>query len=223
VTTFVLVPGGWHGGWDYQPVTERLRRLGHTVHAISLPGLESEQPAQQPAVVVGGINLDTHIEHVATVVRSIPDDVVLCGHSYGGMAVTGVADRMPERIGRLVYIDAFVPSHGQSWWDLANEHYRSVVIDGARADGLMVAVPPGLDQRARPHPLASFLQEVQLTGAHRGVPRRTLIFASGWDATPFRDQYARLRDDPAWEIHELTTGHNVMREAPDALTAILAG
>jgi pimeloyl-ACP methyl ester carboxylesterase len=217
VTTFVLVPGGWHGGWDFEPVTDRLRGQGHTVHDLTLPGLEPGQPAA-PA---GSINLDTHIDHVAKVVESVPGDVVLCAHSYGGMAVTGAADHMPERIARLVYIDAFVPSHGQSWWDLANEHYRSIVIHGARADGLTVAAPPGLDPRTRPHPLASFLQEVQLTGALHAIPRRTLIFASGWDATPFREQYARLRDDPSWETHELPTGHNVMRDAPDALTVIL--
>ena len=220
---FVLVPGGWHGGWDFQPVTDRLRRLGHTVHAIDLPGVDSEQPVPRPARASGPVNLDTHIEHVATVVGSIPDDVVLCAHSYGGMVVTGVADRIPERIGRLVYIDAFVPTHGQSWWDLVNVHYRSVAIEGARADGLYVAVPPGMDPRARPHPLASFLQEVRLTGAHRSIPRRTLIFASGWDTTPFREQYHRLRDDPAWETHEMSTGHNVMRDAPDELTALLTG
>jgi pimeloyl-ACP methyl ester carboxylesterase len=200
-----------------------LRRLGHTVHAITLPGLEPEQPAQRPAAPRGPINLDTHIEYAAAVVQSVHGDVILCGHSYGGMVVTGVADRIPERIARLVYIDAFVPSHGQSWWDLANAHYRSLVIDGSRADGLHVAVPAGMDQRSRPHPLASFLQEVRLTGAHRRIPRRTLIFASGWDATPFREQYHRLRDDPVWETHELATRHNVMKEAPDALTAILTG
>lgn len=217
MTTFVLVPGGWHGGWDYQPVTDRLRRLGHSVHPLTLPGLEPEQPAPAP----GPINLDTHIEYAATAVESVPGDVILCAHSYAGMVITGVADRIPERIRRLVYIDAFVPSHGQSWWDLANGHYRSLAIEGARADGLHVAAPPGLDQRTRPQPLASFLQEVRLTGAHRGIPRRTLIFASGWDTTPFREQYDRLRHDPAWETHELPTGHNVMKEAPDALTAIL--
>ncbi|GAA5114979.1 alpha/beta fold hydrolase [Pseudonocardia adelaidensis] len=220
MTTFVLVPGGWHGGWDYQPLTDRLRRLGHSVHAITLPGLEPGQAAQRPS---GPINLDTHIDYAAEVVQSVPGDVVLCGHSYGGMPITGVADRMPERIRHLVYIDAFVPHDGESWWDLANEYYRSVVIEGARGDGLHVAAPPGLDPRAVPHPMASFLQEVRLTGAHARIPRRTLIFASGWDATPFREQYDRLRDDPAWETHELATRHNVMRDAPDALTAILTG
>ena len=79
----------------------------------------------------------------------------------------------------------------------------------------------GSDIRERPQPLGTFLQGVSLTGAHWRIPRRTLVFASRWPATPFRPQYEKLRHDPQWETHELTTGHDVMREAPDDVVALL--
>lgn len=145
---------------------------------------------------------------------------MLCGHSYAGFVITAAADRVPDRVQRLVYLDAFVPEDGQSWWDLADDRYRSLVLAGARRDGLAAAPPGGLDARARPQPLGTFLQAVSLTGAHRLVPRRTLVFASGW-RTLFRPQYDRLRQDSRWEVHELATGHDVMRQAPDGLVAIL--
>jgi pimeloyl-ACP methyl ester carboxylesterase len=147
--------------------------------------------------------------------------VVLCGHSYAGMVITAAADRAADQVQRLVYLDAFVPDDGQSWWDLANDHYRSLVLAGARQDGLTAAPPPGSDIRERPQPLGTFLQAVSLTGAHWRIPRRTLAFASCWPATPFRPQYEKLRHDPQWETRELATGHDVMRQAPDDVVAML--
>jgi hypothetical protein len=137
------------------------------------------------------------------------------------MVITAAADRAADQVERLVYLDAFVPDDGQSWWDLANDHYRALVLAGARQDGLAVAPPSGSDSRERPQPLGTFLQAVSLTGAQRRIPRRTLVFAAGWPATPFRPQYEKLRHDPQWEIHELATGHDVMREAPDDIVALL--
>ena len=215
MATFVLIPGGWRGGWACEPVSARLRRLGHTVHALTLPGLGDD------SADAGSINLDAHIAHVVQAVTAAgPGPVVLCGHSYAGMIITAAADRAAGQVQRLVYLDAFVPDDGQSWWDLANDHYRSLVLAGARQDGLTVAPPAGSDSRERPQPLGTFLQAVSLTGAHRRIPRRTLVFASRW-ATPFRPQYEKLRHDPQWEIHELATGHDVMREAPDQVVGLL--
>jgi pimeloyl-ACP methyl ester carboxylesterase len=220
MATFVLVPGGWRGGWACEPVSARLRRLGHTVHALTLPGLGDDGGN------AGRINLDAHVAHVVQAVTASAradngGPVVLCGHSYAGMVITAAADRAADQVQRLVYLDAFVPDDGQSWWDLANDHYRSLVLAGARQDGLTVAPPPDSDIRERPQPLGTFLQGVSLTGAHRRIPRRTLVFAARWPATPFRQQYEKLRHDPQWETRELTTGHDVMREAPDDVVALL--
>src|ERR1700722_6237660 len=165
MATFVLVPGGWRGGGGGEPVSAGLRRLGHTVHALTLPGLGDDG---DPGADSGRINLDAHVAHVVQAVTAVgPADnrgpVVLCGHSYAGMVITAAADRAADQVQRVVYLDAFVPDDGQSWWDLANDHYRSLVLAGARQDGLTVAPPAGSDIRERPQPLGTFLQAVSLT------------------------------------------------------------
>jgi pimeloyl-ACP methyl ester carboxylesterase len=102
--------------------------------------------------------LDEHIEQVVDLLRSDDlTDVQLCGHSYGGLVIAGVADRVPERIARLVHIDAYVPDDGDSCWSLTSDAFRALFVAGAAADGRTVAFPPGPDSRAGPHPVAAFL------------------------------------------------------------------
>jgi pimeloyl-ACP methyl ester carboxylesterase len=213
--TFVLIPGGWRGGWTYAPLAERLKQAGHEAYALTLSGLE-ETPA--PA---SGINLETHIADVVELL-SIEDlsQVILCAHSYGGMVATGVADRVPERLAALIYLDAFAPEHGQSWWDLAGDGFRALAIAHSRHDGLTVLPPDGVESRRRPHPLGTFLQSLRLA---RPAPDllRVFVYASGWSATPFTAQYERLRDDPAWRVHVLACGHDLVRQALDETVQIL--
>jgi pimeloyl-ACP methyl ester carboxylesterase len=218
VATFVLVPGGWRGGWWFAPLVRRLRAHGHDVVAVTLTGL-----GERAHLAGGPVNLDVHIEDVLRVLECEQlTDVVLCAHSYGGMVITGVADRVPERIAALVYCDAYVPADGQSCFDLAGGRYRSVFLAGARADGHSVAAPAGRDPRTSPHPLASFLQAIRLTGAWQQVSRREFVYLSNW-ATPFTAQYERLADDPGWVTHTLPIGHDIVAEGLDELTGILLG
>lgn len=167
-------------------------------------------------------DLETHIDDVVGVLKFEElRNVVLIGHSYGGMVATGVADRSHDRIAALVYLDAFVPQDGQSWWDLTGETYRMLALARARHDGLTVLPPDHLDRRCAPHPLATFVQQLRLAGRERRIARRVFVFASGWAATPFRDQHERLKADPAWEVHEIDRGHDLMNTAPDEVMAIL--
>ena len=193
MASFVLIPGGWRGGWTFADFVARLKRAGHEAYAVTLSGLDV---APEPSG--GNINLDTHIADVVELL-TVEDlsEVILCSHSYGGMVAAGVADRAPERIAALAYLDAFVPADGQSWWDLANEHFRQLIIEHARRDGVTVEPPAGRDVRRKPHPIGSFLQALQLTRAPKPMPR-IFVYATGWSATPFTAQYDRLRDDPAW-------------------------
>jgi pimeloyl-ACP methyl ester carboxylesterase len=215
--TFVLVPGAWHGAWTWDGIVARLRAAGHLASAVTLDGLEAEPTADSASA-----NLDTHIDRVVAALDDCgAGPITLCGHSYAGLVIAGAADRSPRPVDRLVFCDAFVPADRDSWWTLANEHYRDRVILGASADGRTAAPRPGADPRTRPHPMPSFLQQLRLGDGLDRVPRRTLVHASGWAATPFRDQFARLRADPDWEVHELPVGHEVMNEAPDELVAIL--
>ncbi|GAA5179380.1 alpha/beta fold hydrolase [Rugosimonospora acidiphila] len=217
MATFVLVPGGWHGGWSYRPIAQALRQRGHDAYPVTLTGLGDR--AHLRAAVA---NLDTHIQDVVSVLETERiTDAVLVGHSYAGMVITGVADRCPDRIGRLVYSDAYVPADGDSMWDLTTPAFRQLFLENATADGFRVAPPPGLDPRTAAHPLPSFLQKLRLSGAPSRVRRRDYLYLSGWQGSPFAGVYERLSRDPAWHTHRLPTGHNVVAEAPDKLLEIL--
>src|SRR5439155_7333443 len=112
--TFVLVLGAWGGGWEWRWVRAGLRSAGHEVFTPTLTGL-----GERAHLISPGVGLSTHIEDVTAVIESEElTDVVLCGQSSGGMVVTGVADRDPERIAHVAYLDALVPSDGQSMVDL---------------------------------------------------------------------------------------------------------
>ncbi len=217
MATFVLIPGGWHGGWTFADFVAQLQRAGHEAYAPTLTGLDAS-PATSPGIV----NLDTHIDDVLSLL-AVEDltGVILCAHRYGGMVATGVADRASERIAALVYLDAFVPEDGQSWWDLAGDGYRKIAIERARRDGFGVAPPENLDPRCAPHPLASFVQALRLQGRANEIARRVFVYASGWSATPFTAQYERLCENPAWTVRTLACGHDVINAAPDAVMEIL--
>ncbi|GET25546.1 alpha/beta fold hydrolase [Prolixibacter sp. NT017] len=215
--TYVFIPGGWHGGWAFDPITERLRELKKKCYSLTLPGLELE-PIEQNRI----INLTTHIQFVADfLLKENISNVILCGHSYAGMVITGVADRIPERIYALVYIDAYVPKNGDSCWSLTSEVYRQSFITGAANDGFTVADRPGVDNRRRPHPLATFMQGLHLNGNYERIINRTFIYLSGWEGTPFTKQYESLKDSPDWHVETINCSHNVMKERPDRLTDIL--
>ena len=219
MTTFVLVPGAWKGAWAFEAVVPLLERAGHTVHALTLTGL---RPDDDNATVATA-NLDTHADDVlAHLDRAHITSATLVGHSYAGMVIAAAADRAGGRISRLVHLDAFVPRDGDSWWSLTNEYFRDLFAAGAAATGYAVRPPDGGDPRRRPHPLASVMQTIRLTGGFARVPRREFVYCSGWeDQTPFADLRTRLEADPDWHVHELPTAHNAMREDPEAVAALL--
>lgn len=218
--TFILVPGAWHGGWAYERVVPLLERAGHTVHALTLTGLRPDDDD----VTVATANLDTHANDVLALLdRAGITDATLVGHSYGGMVIAAAADRADGRISRLVHLDAYVPHDGESCWSLTTDAYRQAFAAGAASSGYCVRPPdrPGRDPRRRPHPLASLLQTIRLTGAPTQTIRREFVYCSGWEGTPFRELRLRLGADPEWQVHDLPTAHDVMREAPGSVCEIL--
>lgn len=213
----VIVPGGWHGGCELSPFARKLRGFGHEVYTPTLTGL-GDRSHLAPARP----NLDTHIRDVTNVLEFEDlSKVILCAHSYGGMVISGVADRLTERISALVYIDALVPEDGDSWWSLMNGYFRTIAIEGADDDGYGVRPPAGMDPRCRPHPLASFLQTIHLTERWKEVREKLFVYATGWADSPFPPTVARLRKLPDWRIQELPTRHNVIAAAPEQFMAIL--
>jgi pimeloyl-ACP methyl ester carboxylesterase len=213
MATFVLITGGWQGGWAFEKVATLLIAHGHDAQPLTLAGL-GDVPAPSA-------NLALHISEAVSAVRAHHDEVILVGHSYGGMVVSGAADAEPAKIRALVYCDAYVPESGDSVWSLTSSHFRDMFIAGAAADGLTCAPPPNLDPRCRPHPMGAFLQAIDLSGRWRTVSRKTFVGAHGWEASPFLDLYRRLHADPEWTTIAFGCGHNIPRLKPEALVEIL--
>lgn len=216
MATFVLVPGGWHGGWYFQSLTEALRARGHRAYAPTLTGL-----GERRHLLRSNVNLDTHVDDVVQLLQmETLSEVILLGHSYAGMVISGVVDRAADRVATAIYCDAYVPIDGQSCFDLANDVFRKLFLDGAAEDGFSVPPRPGLDPRATPHPLATFLQRLHLRGPSAKI-QRAYIYLSGWRETPFTAVYERVRTMPEWRTFDLPVGHDVMAHAFDELLEIL--
>lgn len=217
MSTYVLVPGACHGAWWYDGLDDDLRVRGHRVFAVTPAGVGERAHLRH-----SGINLDTHIDEVVALLdihRSEP--AVLVGHSYGGMVITGVADRIPEKVDALVYLDAFVPADGDSVWTLTTDGFRHW-ISGVDETGHGVPPLPFSDERATAHPMAAMMQPIRLSGGGSGIRRRDYVIANGWDGpSPFAPIYEPLRHDPNWVTHELDGNHNLMRDNPDDLLRIL--
>lgn len=217
MTTFVLVPGGWHGGWWLEPLARELRGRGHHAYPVTLTGL-----GDRHHLLTGSVNLDTHIHDVEGLLDyERLDDVVLVAHSYGGMVTTAVADRHPDRVKALVNIDAQVPRDGDSLWTMTTEAFRQTFIAAAN-DGVSVAPPRGLDPRVTPHPLASFIQPAHITGAYEQIDPKHFVFLAGWGSdSPLEPIYLRLYDTPGWYVQQLPAGHDFMTEAPQEILQLL--
>lgn len=215
----VLVPGANHGGWWYLPVVERLKALGHRGVAVTLDGLDPNDP--EPA---RPITLETHVSELVDLVRSLPEPVVAVGHSYAGSVLSGAADAAPDRFRSLVYVDAFVPEDGESAWSMTQDWEHEWYIDGSGRTGLYVDPLPFFDERAVAHPIATLLQRSRLTGAWRTVADKHYVLATSPDwlpQSPFVETAEKLRADPAWTVHDLDETHNVLASGPDALVGVL--
>lgn len=218
MATFVLIPGSCHGAWCFDDLAADLRASGHRVAALTLTGV-----AERSHLLRGGVNLDTHIDDVVAAVSVLEDSgrLVLVGHSYGGMVITGVADRIPEQVDSLVFLDAFVPADGDNCWTLTTDEQREWFVD-VDESGFGVPPLPFFDERATAHPLACLMQRIRLSGSLSRFRRRDYVYAKKWPGvSPLRATYERLRDDPEWTVHALDGGHNMMRDNPDDLVRIL--
>ncbi len=222
VSSFVLVPGACHGGWWYEPLVEQLERRGNRARALTLAGLGPDGVAG-----AGLVSLDSHVEEVTAAVTKVAyqggEAVVLVGHSYAGSVISGVADRVPQQVRALVYLDAFVPEDGDSCWSMTTDEQRHWYIQGAGRSGLAVDPLAFFEERARPHPLATLVQRSRLTGAWRSVPVKTYVAATGWPqgSSPFTSTAERIAADPGWTYHEWDTRHNVMHDGPRRVLELL--
>jgi pimeloyl-ACP methyl ester carboxylesterase len=241
VATFVLVHGGWHGGWCWRDVAPRLRCAGHEVHTPTLTGLGER--AHLLELLGTQLDLDTHVADVVGLLEYEDlRDAILVGHSYSGMVIAGAGDRVPDRVSQLIYLDAFVPAGGQSLFDLLAPERRARFEAGAREQGDGWRVPPlspaalgVIDEaqarwvaaRLTPQPLRTFEQPIALADPPEAtsLPRTYVHCTDSPVASSFAPFAARLRDAPGWRYHELATAHDAMvtqpREVADILLASL--
>jgi pimeloyl-ACP methyl ester carboxylesterase len=215
--TYVLVHGAWGGGYAYDGTAKALRAAGHKVYVVALTGLGARKNEASPA-----ITLSTHVNDVLAVIdHNKLNNVILVGHSYGGMIITAVASKRAAAIRSIVYIDAFLPQDGEALWDIATDWERKHYIDAQRDQPGLVAPFPGAPAFLTRHPLLTLLEPVHLTGAEKGIKRRIYVYATHGAPKTFGKFFERCKADTAWRTHALDSGHGVMQDAPDALNAIL--
>jgi pimeloyl-ACP methyl ester carboxylesterase len=238
MANFVLVHGAWHGGWCWRDTAAALRVAGHAVFTPTHTGVgeRSHQSGEN-------ITLETHIRDVCGCIEwEELKDVILVGHSYGGMVITGVADRMADRIKSLVYLDAFIPEHGDSLIGLIGKAlppevaaqfigaFRGTALD--KHSGLMQPIPaemfgiseanrPWVDRRCVPQALATFDMPILLGGEHAEVKQRLYILADSWDPSPFRHFAKQVEGQSGWRVAKLPCGHDVMVDMPKELASEL--
>lgn len=231
MATFVIVHGAWGGAWSWnKSVVPMLREAGETVYAVTLTGLGERTHLASPDVT-----LDTHILDVANVLfYEDLTDVILVGHSYAGNVITGVADRAPERLQQLVYLDAATPSDGQSSVD-AFAGRRQQLEEQARqsGDGWKIepgAVPPDQSDeitewarpRRSPMPIKTMTTALKLSRGETTLPRAFVYCTIGKEPdSPQAARAEQLRNDPRWRFFELNTGHNLHYSAPEETVTIL--
>lgn len=219
--TFVLVHGAWHGGWCWRRVQDRLTAKGHYVVAPTLSGV-GERSHLKPE----DIDLMTQVNDVAGEMKwKDLDDVVLVGHSYGGMVITGVAEQMHERIAAIVYLDAFMPGDGQALADFTG---RTAPWPEPVTPPLPVAAfhvnekdAAWVGSKLTPHPTACFTQKLKVTGAYQSIGKKLYVRAPLFAQKGFDQALERCRADRSWQTATVTCGHDVMIDQPAELAAML--
>jgi pimeloyl-ACP methyl ester carboxylesterase len=230
VSTYVLVHGAWRGSWIWKRVRRLLQARGHEVFTPTLTGVADRSHLSSPNVC-----LDTHTADVANLIRwEELSDVILCGHSYGGCVVSGVADRVPDQIGALVYLDAFVLENGQCLNDTIPPEVRSERLALAKEAGEGWKLPPisaeefnvnprdrdWVNRQSTMQSLACFEQPLPLTGALNQIRNVTYILASGWSPSPFPQFYEKAKAK-GWKTITIECGHDVMLDRPEELAGQL--
>ena len=235
MATFVLVHGGAHGGWCFGRVARRLRQAGHDVYAPSLTGL-----ADRKHLLSREVDLKTHVTDIANLLSYEElTNVILVGHSYGGMVITGVADRAHNRVGHLVYLDAAHPKNGESMTDntlpqlveqlrseIRIENGVELVLfpDSPLLSVMGVTDPEDLAwmvSKITPHPWKSLTQKLVLRHGEefKRVPwtsiNCTAIFAL------LSEEERNRRTVGATRVLEIDTGHDLMITEPDKVAGLL--
>lgn len=231
MATFVLMHGAWHGGWCWSRVADPLRARGHAVTTPTQTGL-----GERRHLISRELTLSTFVEDlVQHMVHDDLTDAILVGHSFGGNAISGAAERVPERIRGLVYLDSMIVQGGEAPFDhLPPERVAERVrLADETSGGLSIPPPPAaafgvtdpadaawLEARLTPHPLSTYRSALPITGAPgNGLPARYVVCTD-----PIYHALEQVRDwvrRSGWTVDELATGHDAMVTAPEAVVELL--
>jgi pimeloyl-ACP methyl ester carboxylesterase len=230
-TTYILVHGGWHGSWCWKRVRAALQSAGHHVFTPTLTGLGERSHLNSAAV-----DLSTHIADIVNLIKwEELSDVVLCGHSYTGAVITGVADQIPDRIKAFVFLDAFVLENGESFLDIVPLEVAQAVRDQAKATGEGWKVNPipahmlgvrdprdaaWIDAQCTPQSIATFEERIKLTGDSKHMQDIAYVFPT--ECHPNLLVSHERAKASGWKIHTIdNSGHELMIDQPQELAEFL--
>lgn len=225
MATFVLLHGGWSGGWQWHEVASRLRKAGHEVYTPTFTGLGERVHLAHP-----DIDLNTYIEDIRMVLRYEDlRDVILLGYSISGPVGSGVAEESPHRIGHLVYLDAYVLEDGQSVADQVGPEIMDGIVQAANmfGDGWRIPHDPPDADRRTDQALKPVLTPLTIRNPAAAALPRTYIYCTegaqdiGPLHRPISEAAERAKNDSNWRYRELETGHMPMWTAPEALAGLL--
>jgi pimeloyl-ACP methyl ester carboxylesterase len=228
MATFVVAHGAWSAGWAWRKMRPLMLGAGHELWTPTYTGLGERVHLSGPEV-----SLDTHIQDIVAVLETEDlNDVILIGHSYGGMVATGVADRARARIKHIVYLDAFTPKDGQSVFDLQQPEALERMRNGAKESGDGWRIPSGpmppdtapadvewAAPRRKPQPIKAFDTKLKLS-AEPTAPRTYIYCKRARPDDNFRQFLERAKRE-GWQTFEIDASHNPHITAPDMLFGIL--
>ena len=224
----VLVHGAWHGSWCWRRVLPLLWLAGHRVIPVTLSGLGERAHQLSPE-----ITLDTHVEDVVTAMRAEEcSRAVLVGHSYGGLVITGAADRLAEEVGRLVYVDAIVPLPGEAWSTRNPPEVQAARREAIARHGHLTPPSPAVfgltgadadwvERRQTPQPAGVYDVPLSFDAGRWAALPRTFVDCVQPALATIEPSRSLVRSQPGWEVVELDTGHDPMVSAPADLAAVL--
>jgi pimeloyl-ACP methyl ester carboxylesterase len=239
MSAYVLIHGAWHGGWCWRRVLPGLRAAGHEAHAVTLTGVGERAHLLRPE-----LRLRDHLDDVLGLVEAEElgagrEDLVLVGHSYGGLVMTGVADALLARgvrLRHLVYVDAVTPHPGESWSSqhapetvaarvaaIAQDPRGAMPAPDAAVFGLEGAERDWVNRRQTPQPGGVYRDVLDFDAARVATVARTFVDCTAPALATIAVMRERVRREPGWRVVELATGHDPMVSAPEALVGVLLG
>ena len=233
--TYVLVHGAWHGGWCWRPVAGALRAEGHRVFTPTQTGL-----GERRHLLSSEITMDTFINDLTNLIEMEDlQNVILVGHSFGGIPISGVADRMPDRIGHLVYLDSLLLESGQSTFGVLPPEVVAARRKLVAEQGLGIAMPPPpvtafgipedhpqaawVREHLTPHPVGTYESTLNLAGPVGNNRPRTYIQCTNPVYGPAESSRQLVRRQQGWRWLEIPTAHDAMVTAPADLSRMLLG